>query len=160
MFSISHELRSFATGGIHLGMSLHKLMDELLGIADRIDREHDECVRHLQHNKMPLISVIPDETILTVHTFQMGTDKEAALKPLEEASYVHNAWACFYDTLTPDEDGHTFPREMVDGEREMLADEIADCIQACCNLADRYDIDLQAAMSRCEERNRERGRYK
>ena len=41
-----------------------------------------------------------------------------------------------------------------------LADEIADCIQACVNLAARYDIDLPCAMKRCEERNRIRGRYK
>lgn len=160
MHSISHELRDFATENAFLGMSSRKLTDGLFDIADRIDREHEACVSHLQHDKMPLVSVMPDEIILTVHTFSTGTDKETALKPLEEASEVHNAWACFYDTLTPDEDGHTFPREMVDGEREMLADEIADCIQACCNLADRYDIDLQAAMSRCEERNRKRGRYK
>lgn len=96
---------------------------------------------------------------LTVRPFLMGTDKEAALKPLEEASEAHNAWACFYDTLTPDEDGYEFPKEMVEGEREMLADEVADCIQACCNLADRYGIDLQEALERVETKNRERGRY-
>lgn len=39
-----------------------------------------------------------------------------------------------------------------------LADEIADCIQACVNLAARYGIDLSDAMGRCWERNRERGR--
>ncbi len=40
-----------------------------------------------------------------------------------------------------------------------LADELADCITACCNLADRYGLDLQAALDRVERKNRERGRY-
>ena len=49
---------------------------------------------------------------------------------------------------------------IVDEPMDVLDDEIADCIQECCNIADRYDIDLQAAMNRREERNREMGRYK
>ena len=40
-----------------------------------------------------------------------------------------------------------------------LADELADCITACANLADRYGLDLQAALDRVERHNRERGRY-
>lgn len=40
-----------------------------------------------------------------------------------------------------------------------LAYEIADCITACVNLADRYGIDLQAALDAVEKHNRERGRY-
>ena len=40
-----------------------------------------------------------------------------------------------------------------------LADELADTITACVNLAHRYRIDLQMALVRVEERNRERGRY-
>lgn len=40
-----------------------------------------------------------------------------------------------------------------------LADELADCVTACCNLADRYGLDLQAALDRVERRNVERGRY-
>ena len=86
-----------------------------------------------------------DTYILSITTFHMGTDKEAALKPLEEAAEVYGAW----------QDFQTF--FMV--SRTNLADEIADTIQACCNLAKRYGIDLQAAMKRCQERNRERGRY-
>lgn len=79
-----------------------------------------------------------DTYIISITTFRMGTDKEAALKPLEEAAEVYGAWQDYETTL---------------------ADEIADTIQACCNLAKRYGIDLQAAMRRCQERNRERGRY-
>jgi len=159
MFSISHELRDFVTENTFVCMSSGKLADRLFEIADRIDREHEACVSHLQHDKMPLISVIPDETILTVHTFQMGNGKEPAWKVLEEAAEAYNAWAIVDDAMNgPERD--EFTEAYVDSEKEYLADEIADCIQACCNLADRYDIDLQAAMSRCEERNRERGRYK
>ena len=40
-----------------------------------------------------------------------------------------------------------------------LPDELADCITACCNLADRYGLDMQAALDRVERKNRERGRY-
>ena len=75
----------------------------------------------------------------------MGTEKEAALKPLEEAAEVYGAWQDYQLFFMINE--------------TMLADEIADTIQACCNLAKRYEIDLQAAMKRCQERNRLRGRY-
>ena len=96
---------------------------------------------------------------LTVHTFRMGTEKEAAVKVLEEAAESFGSWQCLDDALIPDEDGYEFPEEMIDGEREMVADELADVIQAACNLAERYEIDLSAAMRRCEQRNRDRGRY-
>lgn len=86
-----------------------------------------------------------DTYILSITTFHMGTDKEAALKPLEESSEVYGAW-------------QDYQRFFMVSETD-LADEIADTIQACCNLAKRYGIDLQAAMKRCQERNRERGRY-
>ena len=76
---------------------------------------------------------------LTVNPFHMGSSKEAALKPLEEAAEVFGAW-------------------QMDDE-DLLALEIADCITACVNLADRYGIDLQAALDAVEKHNRERGRY-
>jgi NTP pyrophosphatase (non-canonical NTP hydrolase) len=80
------------------------------------------------------------EVNLTVHTFRMGDDKEAALKPLEEAAEIFGAWQ------TPN-------------ENNKLANEIADCIQACVNLADREGVDLEAALKRVESGNRARGRY-
>jgi NTP pyrophosphatase (non-canonical NTP hydrolase) len=83
----------------------------------------------------------------------MGTDKEAALKPLEEAAEVYAAWQEYDKWL-----GIGISEKYRSEERTMFADEIADCIQACCNLATRYGIDLQAAMDRCFERNHERGR--
>ena len=91
------------------------------------------------------------EVKLTVRTFRMGTDKETSLKPLEEAAEVFGAWQMLDVGLENDLN--------TDDERRWLADEIADCIQACCNLAERYNLDLQAAMELCEKRNRERGRY-
>ena len=107
---------------------------------------------------------------LTVHPFQMGTDKEAAVKLLEEAAESFGAWQELERSIAwsleqcepgPDirmnvEDG---VMDVVEADEDNLADELADTIQAACNLADRYDIDLQAAMERCERRNRERGRY-
>jgi len=101
---------------------------------------------------------------LTVRTFRAGTDKEAALKPLEEAAEAYGAWQrvneCMNDTTFP-----VCPNcadEVATGGcyyGANLADELADCITACCNLAARYGLDLQAAIDRVEERNRERGRY-
>ena len=85
---------------------------------------------------------------LSVRTFRMGTDKEAALKPLEEASEAYSEW----QILPMHTDG------TLEGT-EYLADEIADCVTACANLAERYGLDLQAALDRVEQRNRERGRY-
>ena len=96
---------------------------------------------------------------LDVSTFQTDcTDKEQAVKLLEEASEAYAAWQILDDALGGDEsDG--FTRELVDAERERLADELADTITACCNLAERYGLDLQAALGRVERKNRERGRY-
>ncbi len=87
---------------------------------------------------------------LTVRPFAMGTEKEAALKPLEEAAEAFGAWQ-----LAESANCHVFSELWSD----QMADELADTIQAACNLAARYDIDLASAMERCEERNRERGRY-
>jgi len=100
------------------------------------------------------------EIKLTIHTFRMGTSKEAAVKVLEEAAEVFGAWQEIDGCATPhqcmgcDIKGFSGCYSLADFE-----DELADCIQACCNLADRYGIDLNAAMERCEKRNRDRGRY-
>ena len=104
-----------------------------------------------------------DEYTLTIHTFEMGMDKEAALKPLEEAAEAYGEWQHLDFCLSHvphcdncDEDGGRGEC----GLKLAFADELADVIQAACNLAARYDIDLSAAMERCERRNRERGRYR
>lgn len=99
---------------------------------------------------------------LTVCEFEMGTPKEAALKPLEEAAEAFGAWQRTQRCGDLDEDDGLSTAELVSLEALCmvgLADELADCIQACVNLAARYNIDLQYAMDRCRERNEDRGRY-
>jgi len=98
------------------------------------------------------------EIKLTVHPFEMGTEKEAALKPLEEAAEAFAAFQGIDRCGGPEQCVRCELMEACEAPIE-LADEIADTIQAACNLAARYDIDLGAAMERCEERNRYRGRY-
>ena len=102
------------------------------------------------------------EVKLTVHPFEMGLPKESAVKVLEEAAESFAEWQSVDYCIEFRSACNLCPFDRGDGEcayKRDLADELADCIQACCNLADRYNIDLQAAMGRCEQRNRERGRY-
>lgn len=104
---------------------------------------------------------------LDVRTFVLDcTEKEQAAKVLEEAAEVFGAWQTYQPynkdpTCSADLDGQSaffwVKRKKI--RHKMLADEIADVIQAACNLAARYDIDVAAAMERCEQRNRARGRY-
>lgn len=92
---------------------------------------------------------------ITVRPFCMGADKEAARKPSEEAIEVYAAWE-----LMGREEADQYSSQLNKTLAVMdFADEIADCVTACVNLADRYHIDLQAALDRVEARNRERGRY-
>lgn len=111
--------------------------------------------------------------ILEVKTFRMDcTDKEQAVKVLEEAAEVFAAlqklesYAVLADYMIDAADSLESAEAIENASREDLksfecdlADEIADVIQAACNLAARYDLDMAAAMERCEQRNRERGRY-
>lgn len=70
--------------------------------------------------------------------------KEQALKALEEAAEVFGAWQ----------------RYGADDWKDVLLDEIADTIQACCNLAASLGVtDMTPHLARCEERNLRRGRY-
>ena len=80
-------------------------------------------------------------------------DKNQALKPLEEASEVLEAWKAWRKASLK----HSASKMR---RLRELEDEIADCIQACVNLAAALGIkDLSRAMTRCEVRNRKRGRY-
>lgn len=79
-------------------------------------------------------------------------DKGQALKPLEEASEVLEAWKAWRKSIKS--------KRYSPKRRQELEDEIADCIQACVNLAAALGIkDLSPAMRRCESRNKRRGRY-
>lgn len=85
-----------------------------------------------------------------INTFHMRgtTGKGQAVKVLEESAEVFGAWQYVsqFNQLGM----------MLNANR--IADEIADCMQALANLADMYDIDLEAAMRRCDRRNEARGR--
>lgn len=77
--------------------------------------------------------------------------KAQALKVLEEAAEVVEAWKDYRDCVSLG-----FKRGLL----EMTIDEIADTIQASCNLAAALGVtDLTPYLARCEERNRRRGRY-
>ena len=101
------------------------------------------------------------EVNLTVHAFRIDDNKEAALKPLEEAAEVFGAWQVLEPftsapALNPNYDPEQlWPRE-VKIKKKKLVNKIADCIQACVNLANSYNLDLTDAMERCEEQNRGR----
>lgn len=88
-------------------------------------------------------------------------DKAQALKPLEEAAEVFGAW----QNAEGSGEHYTDPEirkisTYAWAECEVLIDEIADTVQACCNLASALGVDdLTPYLARCEERNRERGRY-
>ncbi len=91
----------------------------------------------------------------------VAPDKEQVLKPLEEAAEVFGAWqeaeiskTAYADPEEREVSGYAF------GYGEVLLNEIADTIQASCNLAAALGVtDLTPYLAACEERNRERGRY-
>lgn len=108
-------------------------------LCDRIDVVHAA----LEH--VAVLDKTDDSMqTLTVRPFVRGSDKDVAHKVVEEAAEAFSAW----------EDIGTFGMPSY-----YLADELADTITACVNLAHRHHIDLQAALIRVEEHNRERGRY-
>ncbi len=86
-----------------------------------------------------------------VHAFtRVNPDKAHALKPLEEAAEVFGAW----QQRDPRDETH------IGYTTANVLNEIADTIQACCNLAAALGVeDMTPYLARCEERNRERGRY-
>lgn len=69
--------------------------------------------------------------------------KACALKVLEEAAEAVEAWKAWDHAM---------------GTSEALASELADVVQAACNLAAACGINLRVALDACEERNRARGR--
>lgn len=99
---------------------------------------------------------VNDTTTMTVNTFRHGTDKECARKVPEEAAEAFSAWETLSQSAVLDGIGFN---AHIERRKTDLANELADTITACCNLATRYHIDLQAAIDRVELHNRERGRY-
>jgi NTP pyrophosphatase (non-canonical NTP hydrolase) len=89
--------------------------------------------------------------LASVRTFpHVATNKAQALKVLEEAAEVVEA----FKQRDPRDETH------IGYATANVLDEIADTIQACCNLAASLGVtDLTPYLARCEERNRRRGRY-
>lgn len=97
-----------------------------------------------------------DGYLLNLRTFrEVRDDKAQALKPLEEAAEVFGAWQnC---------DGIRQSQIMTARRafRVDLIDECMDVVQAVVNLLDAEGFtqeDVDAAIERCNARNRERGR--
>ena len=89
--------------------------------------------------------------LTSVRTFpNVQHDKAQALKVLEEAAEVVEA----FKQRDPRDETH------IGYATANVLDEIADTIQASCNLAAALGVtDLTPYLARCEERNRKRGRY-
>ena len=85
-----------------------------------------------------------------VATFEgVKPDKAQAMKVLEEAAEVFGAWQVW--------DRGTDYRPV---SRIIVLDEIADVVQAACNLAAAFGVtDFAPYMQDCRIRNEERGRY-
>lgn len=86
----------------------------------------------------------------SVATFEsVKPDKAQALKVLEEAAEVFGAWQLW--------DGGPGYKSI---SRIVMLNEIADVIQAACNLAAALGVtDFAPYMERCHVRNSKRGRY-
>lgn len=85
----------------------------------------------------------------TIRPFSMGTEKEAALKPLEEAAEVFGAW-------------QEYKRCPTSTARERVYYECCDTIQAVANLMSRLgakECDFVSAFDDVELNNYARGRY-
>ena len=88
-------------------------------------------------------------------------DKAQALKVLEEAAEVVEAFKKWFLANGFQKcNAEKVPADFADAEFADLMDEIADTIQASCNLAAAMGVtDLTPYLARCEERNWHRGRY-
>ena len=82
--------------------------------------------------------------------FKRGTEKEAALKPMEEAAEIYAAWHRY---------NHLGTVAKLN-ERAQILEKIADCIQACANFAYRIGCDdLTMDQLDVEDKNLRRGYY-
>lgn len=96
--------------------------------------------------------------VLKVATFHAHcTDKQQVMKVAEEMMEVFAAWQEL-DAFTALADKGLEDAGALDCAVICLENELADVITAACNLAERYKLDMRAAMERCEARNRARGR--
>lgn len=92
--------------------------------------------------------------LLMVEPFEMGTPKESAVKPLEEAAEAFGAWQAV-------EKADCKAERMLASRADVLY-ECCDVIQAACNLMWRMgatDAQVMAAMCAVTRQNEARGRY-
>ena len=88
-------------------------------------------------------------------------DKAQALKVLEEAAEVVEAWKDFDEVRDDETRSYGEPHDWTYVVRNDLLDECADVIQATLNLVAALGIeDFRPYMKACEKRNRDRGRIK
>lgn len=74
----------------------------------------------------------------------MRKAKRAALDVLAKSAETYNCWSILDEAVTCGErDG--FTREYIEGEREMLADAIADEMLALRKLGKRYGINVEVS---------------
>lgn len=93
---------------------------------------------------------------LEVNTFELGTSKESALKPLEEAAEAFAAWQVYNRCVCEGK------FELAKKARENLVYECCDVIQATANLMARFangNEEIYATMLEMRENNMKRGRY-
>lgn len=96
---------------------------------------------------------------ITAQPFSMGTLKDKALKPLEEASEAREATQR-YAQADKDREGHM--AELVSAMRNSAIYECCDTLQATFNLLAGLDVsqsELTDAMDQVHAHNVERGRY-
>lgn len=88
-----------------------------------------------------------------VEPFAMGTDKECAAKPLEEAAEAFGEWQLCTSEYKNERLAHT---------RFDVMYECCDVIQAACNLMSRMGAtpdDVERVMGAVHRNNERRGRY-
>lgn len=89
----------------------------------------------------------------------ISDSKPQAVKVLEEAAEAVEAWKDYDVCRRAVKMGMEAPgAQQLRWSRMALSNELADVVQAACNLAFECGIDMRAALDRCERRNRERGR--
>ena len=77
-------------------------------------------------------------------------DKAMAVAVLQKATLLYSYWWRSADM---------FDKSLTEAEKRGLASKVDGLIMYAIAFAERFGIDVAAAMQRCEQRNRERGRY-
>ena len=77
----------------------------------------------------------------------MRIGKKAANKALSKAAFTHSCWACLDEAVRGDEEDG-FSHDLIEGEREMLANAITDELRALRELGEAYGIEVMACIWR------------